>query len=97
MPLRGPFYSQCYVAAALAMMLGGAVDPDQARAVRLVGARRARALALFGLLWFGTLARPPGSTSMREMRAGSAPSATPSRAMVESLAAMCRPARACSG
>ncbi len=82
--LRAPFYSQCYVAAVLAMLLGGAViliKLGHDWSVLTGGV-----LALFGLLWFGLLQTAwfnQHLTCGRLRAFGHA-----SRAMVESLAAM---------
>ncbi|OHC98767.1 MAG: hypothetical protein A2885_17100 [Sphingopyxis sp. RIFCSPHIGHO2_01_FULL_65_24] len=82
--LRAPFYSQCYVAAVLAMMLGTAViliKQGHDWSVLAGGA-----LALFGLLWFGFLQTAWFNQHLvcgRLKAFGHA-----SRAMVESLAAM---------
>ena len=82
--LRAPFYSQCYVAAVLAMLLGSAViliklahDWSEIAGV---------ALALFGLLWFGFLQTAWFNQHLKCGRLRAFGHA--SRAMVESLAAM---------
>lgn len=82
--LRAPFYSQCYVAAVLAMMLGGAVilvklGHDWSL---LAGA----GLAFFGLLWFGFLQTAWFNQHLKCGRLRAFGHA--SRAMVESLVAM---------
>lgn len=82
--LRAPFYSQCYVAAVLAMMLGTAVilvKLGHDWAVLAGGA-----LALFGLLWFGFLQTAWFNQHLQCGRLKAFGHA--SRAMVESLAAM---------
>ena len=82
--LRGPFYSQCYVAAVLAMMLGGAVI-----LIKLAhdwSVLAGGALALFGLLWFGFLQTAWFNQHLKCGRLKAFGHA--SRAMVESLAAM---------
>lgn len=82
--LRAPFYSQCYVAAVLAMLLGGAVILIQLGHdwSVLVGA----GLALFGLLWFGFLQTAWFNQHLKCGRVRAFGHA--SRAMVESLVAM---------
>ncbi|MGQ2930563.1 MAG: hypothetical protein ACT6Q3_08825 [Sphingopyxis sp.] len=82
--LRAPFYSQCYVAAVLAMMLGIAViliKQGHDWSVLAGGA-----LALFGLLWFGFLQTAWFNQHLQCGRLKAFGHA--SRAMVESLAAM---------
>ena len=82
--LRAPFYSQCYVAAVLAMMLGTAViliKQGHDWSVLAGGA-----LALFGLLWFGFLQTAWFNQHLQCGRLKAFGHA--SRAMVESLAAM---------
>ncbi|QNO25473.1 hypothetical protein EEB18_011705 [Sphingopyxis sp. OPL5] len=82
--LRAPFYSQCYVAAVLAMMLGTAViliKQGHDWSVLAGGA-----LALFGLLWFGFLQTAWFNQHLKCGRLRAFGHA--SRAMVESLAAM---------
>ena len=82
--LRAPFYSQCYVAAVLAMMLGTAViliKQGHDWSVLAGGA-----LALFGLLWFGFLQTAWFNQHLQCGRLRAFGHA--SRAMVESLAAM---------
>jgi hypothetical protein len=82
--LRAPFYSQCYVAAVLAMMLGGAVI-----LVKLAhdwSVLAGGALALFGLLWFGFLQTAWFNQHLKCGRLRAFGHA--SRAMVESLVAM---------
>lgn len=82
--LRAPFYSQCYVAAVLAMMLGTAVilvKLGHDWAVLAGGA-----LALFALLWFGFLQTAWFNQHLQCGRLRAFGHA--SRAMVESLAAM---------
>ncbi len=82
--LRAPFYSQCYVAAVLAMMLGGAVI-----LIKLAhdwSVLAGGALALFGLLWFGFLQTAWFNQHLKCGRAKAFGHA--SRAMIESLIAM---------
>ena len=82
--LRAPFYSQCYVAAVLAMMLGGAVI-----LIKLAHDWSVLAgvgVALFGLLWFGSLQTAWFNQHLKCGRLRAFGHA--SRAMVESLAAM---------
>ena len=82
--LRAPFYSQCYVAAVLAMMLGGAVI-----LIKLAhdwSVLAGGALALFGLLWFGFLQTAWFNQHLKCGRLKAFGHA--SRAMVESLVAM---------
>ncbi|KTE37494.1 MULTISPECIES: hypothetical protein [unclassified Sphingopyxis] len=82
--LRAPFYSQCYVAAVLAMMLGGAVI-----LVKLAhdwSVLAGGALALFGLLWFGFLQTAWFNQHLKCGRLRAFGHA--SRAMIESLVAM---------
>lgn len=82
--LRAPFYSQCYVAAVLAMLLGTSViliKQGHGWAV-LTGA----ALALFGLLWFGFLQTAWFNQHLKCGRLKAFGHA--SRAMIESLIAM---------
>jgi hypothetical protein len=82
--LRAPFYSQCYVAAVLAMLLGTSViliKQGHDWAV-LTGA----ALALFGLLWFGFLQTAWFNQHLKCGRLKAFGHA--SRAMIESLIAM---------
>lgn len=82
--LRAPFYSQCYVAAVLAMLLGTAViliKLGHDWSVLTGGA-----LALFGLLWFGFLQTAWFNQHLKCGRLRAFGHA--SRAMVESLAAM---------
>lgn len=82
--LRAPFYSQCYVAAVLAMMLGGAVILIKLAHEWSVLA--GGALALVGLLWFGFLQTAWFNQHLKCRRPRAFGHA--SRAMVESLAAM---------
>lgn len=82
--LRAPFYSQCYVAAVLAMLLGGSViliklAHDWSVATGVV-------LAIFGLLWFGFLQTAWFNQHLKCGRLKAFGHA--SRAMVESLGAM---------
>ncbi|MBL8649372.1 MAG: hypothetical protein JNL35_03095 [Sphingopyxis sp.] len=82
--LRAPFYSQCYVAAVLAMKLGTAViliklGHDWSLLAGM-------ALALFGLLWFGFLQTAWFNQHLECGRLRAFGHA--SRAMVESLVAM---------
>lgn len=82
--LRAPFYSQCYVAAVLAMMLGGAVI-----LIKLAhdwSVLAGGALALVGLLWFGFLQTAWFNQHLQCGRLKAFGHA--SRAMVESLIAM---------
>lgn len=82
--LRAPFYSQCYVAAVLAMLLGGAVI-----LIKLAHGWSVLAgfgLALFGLLWFGFLQTVWFNQHLKCGRLHALGHA--SRAMVESLIAM---------
>ena len=82
--LRAPFYSQCYVAAVLAMMLGSAVI-----LIKLAhdwSVLAGGALALAGLLWFGFLQTAWFNQHLKCGRLRAFGHA--SRAMVESLAAM---------
>lgn len=82
--LRAPFYSQCYVAAVLAMMLGGAVI-----LIKLAhdwSVLAGGALALVGLLWFGFLQTAWFNQHLKCGRLAAFGHA--SRAMVESLIAM---------
>ena len=82
--LRAPFYSQCYVAAVLAMMLGTAViliKQGHDWSVLAGGA-----LALFGLLWFGFLQTAWFNQHLKCGRLRAFGHA--SRAMIESLLAM---------
>lgn len=82
--LRAPFYSQCYVAAVLAMMLGSAVI-----LIKLAHGWSVLAgagLAFFGLLWFGFLQTAWFNQHLKCGRLRAFGHA--SRAMVESLAAM---------
>ncbi len=82
--LRAPFYSQCYVAAVLAMMLGSAVI-----LIKLAHGWSVLAggtLALAGLLWFGFLQTAWFNQHLKCGRLRAFGHA--SRAMVESLAAM---------
>lgn len=82
--LRAPFYSQCYVAALLAIMLGSAVILIKlAQEWALIAGS---ALAIFGFLWFGFLQTAwfnQHLTCGRLRAFGHA-----SRAMLESLIAM---------
>ncbi|MGH6649774.1 MAG: hypothetical protein ACREB7_01450 [Sphingopyxis sp.] len=82
--LRAPFYSQCYVAAVLAMLLGGAVILIQLGHdwSVLVGT----SLALFGFLWFGFLQTAWFNQHLKCGRVRAFGHA--SRAMVESLVVM---------
>jgi len=82
--LRAPFYSQCYVAAVLAMTLGTAViliklGHDWSLLAGM-------GLALFGLLWFGFLQTAWFNQHLKCGRLRAFGHA--SRAMVESLVAM---------
>jgi hypothetical protein len=82
--LRAPFYSQCYTAAVLAMLLGGGViliklGHDWSEIVGVV-------VALFGLLWFGFLQTAWFNQHLKCGRLRAFGHA--SRAMVESLIAM---------
>ena len=82
--LRAPFYSQCYVAAVLAMLLGGGVI-----LIKLAhdwSVLAGGALALFGLLWFGFLQTAWLNQHLKCGRLKAFGHA--SRAMVESLVAM---------
>lgn len=82
--LRAPFYSQCYVAAVLAILLGTAViliKLAQGWSV-LAGF----AIVLFGLLWFGFLQTAWFNQHLKCGRLRAFGHA--SRAMIESLAAM---------
>ncbi len=82
--LRAPFYSQCYVAAVLAMLLGGGVI-----LIKLAhdwSVLAGGALALFGLLWFGFLQTAWFNQHLKCGRLKAFGHA--SRAMVESLVAM---------
>ena len=82
--LRAPFYSQCYVAAVLAMLLGTAVI-----LIKLAhdwSVLAGAALALFGLLWFGFLQTAWFNQHLKCGRLKAFGHA--SRAMVESLVAM---------
>ena len=82
--LRAPFYSQCYVAAVLAMLLGGGVI-----LIKLAhdwSVLAGAALALFGLLWFGFLQTAWFNQHLKCGRLKAFGHA--SRAMVESLVAM---------
>ena len=82
--LRAPFYSQCYVAAVLAMMLGSAVI-----LIKLAhgwSVLAGGALVLFALLWFGFLQTAWFNQHLKCGRLVAFGHA--SRAMVESLAAM---------
>jgi hypothetical protein len=82
--LRAPFYSQCYVAAVLAMMLGGAVI-----LIKLAhdwSVLAGGALALVGMLWFGFLQTAWFNQHLKCGRLKAFGHA--SRAMVESLIAM---------
>lgn len=82
--LRAPFYSQCYVAAVLAMLLGGGVI-----LIKLAhdwSVLAGGALALFGLLWFGFLQTAWFNQHLKCGRLRAFGHA--SRAMVESLVAM---------
>ncbi len=82
--LRAPFYSQCYVAAVLAMLLGTGVILIKLGhdGTVLAGA----ALAIFGLLWFGFLQTAWFNQHLKCGRLRAFGHA--SRAMVESLVAM---------
>ena len=82
--LRAPFYSQCYVAAVLAMMLGGAVILIKLGHDWPVLA--GGALMLLGLLWFGFLQTAWFNQHLKCGRLRAFGHA--SRAMVESLVAM---------
>lgn len=82
--LRAPFYSQCYVAAVLAMLLGGGVI-----LIKLAhdwSVLAGGALAVFGLLWFGFLQTAWFNQHLKCGRLRAFGHA--SRAMVESLVAM---------
>ena len=82
--LRAPFYSHCYVAAVLAMLLGGGVI-----LIKLAhdwSVLAGGALALFGLLWFGFLQTAWFNQHLKCGRLKAFGHA--SRAMVESLVAM---------
>jgi len=82
--LRAPFYSQCYIAAVLAMLLGGGVI-----LIKLAhdwSVLAGGALALFGLLWFGFLQTAWFNQHLKCGRLRAFGHA--SRAMVESLVAM---------
>ena len=82
--LRAPFYSQCYVAAVLAMMLGSAVT-----LIKLAhdwSVLAGGALVLFALLWFGFLQTAWFNQHLKCGRLKAFGHA--SRAMVESLAVM---------
>ncbi len=82
--LRAPFYSQCYVAAVLAMMLGSAVI-----LIKLAhdwSVLAGGALVLFALLWFGFLQTAWFNQHLKCGRLKAFGHA--SRAMVESLAVM---------
>ena len=82
--LRAPFYSQCYVAAVLAMLLGAGVI-----LIKLAhdwSVLAGGALALFGLLWFGFLQTAWFNQHLKCGRLKAFGHA--SRAMVESLVAM---------
>lgn len=82
--LRAPFYSQCYVAAVLAMLLGGGVI-----LIKLAhdwSVLAGGALTLFGLLWFGFLQTAWFNQHLKCGRLKAFGHA--SRAMVESLVAM---------
>jgi hypothetical protein len=82
--LRAPFYSQCYVAALLAIMLGSAVILIKlADEWALIAGS---ALAIFGLLWFGFLQTAWFNQHLKCGRLRAFGHA--SRAMVESLVAM---------
>jgi hypothetical protein len=82
--LRGPFYSQCYVAALLAILLGSGELLIRLghKWSLLAGA----ALILFALLWFGTLQTAWFNQHLKCGRLRAFGQA--SRAMIESLAAM---------
>ena len=82
--LRGPFYSQCYVAAVLAMLFGIAVI-----LIKLAhdwSVLAGGTLAIFGLLWFGFLQTAWFNQHLKCGRLRAFGHA--SRAMVESLIAM---------
>ncbi|AJA10675.1 hypothetical protein SKP52_19030 [Sphingopyxis fribergensis] len=82
--LRAPFYSQCYTAAVLAMLLGGGVI-----LIKLGhdwSALAGVALTFFGLLWFGFLQTAWFNQHLKCGRLRAFGHA--SRAMVESLIAM---------
>lgn len=82
--LRAPFYSQCYVAAVLAMLLGGGVI-----LIKLAhdwSVLAGGGLAVFGLLWFGFLQTAWFNQHLKCGRLRAFGHA--SRAMVESLVAM---------
>ena len=82
--LRAPFYSQCYVAAVLAMLLGGGVI-----LIKLAhdwSVLAGGTLAIFGLLWFGFLQTAWFNQHLKCGRLKAFGHA--SRAMVESLVAM---------
>jgi hypothetical protein len=82
--LRAPFYSQCYVAAVLAMLLGaGVILIKLAQDWSVIAGM---ALALFGLLWFGFLQTAWFNQHLKCGRLKAFGHA--SRAMVESLVAM---------
>lgn len=82
--LRAPFYSQCYVAALLAIMLGSAVILIKlAQEWALIAGG---ALAIFGFLWFGFLQTAWFNQHLKCGRLRAFGHA--SRAMVESLIAM---------
>jgi len=82
--LRAPFYSQCYAAAVLAMLLGGGVILIKLGHDWSVLA--GGSLALFGLLWFGFLQTAWFNQHLKCGRLRAFGHA--SRAMVESLGAM---------
>ena len=82
--LRAPFYSQCYVAALLAIMLGSAVILIKlAQEWALIAGS---ALAIFGFLWFGLLQTAWFNQHLKCGRLRAFGHA--SRAMLESLIAM---------
>ncbi|MDO9369612.1 MAG: hypothetical protein Q7T68_13675 [Sphingopyxis sp.] len=82
--LRGPFYSQCYVAALLAILLGsGELLIRLGHEWSLLAGA---ALILFALLWFGTLQTAWFNQHLKCGRLRAFGQA--SRAMIESLAAM---------
>ena len=82
--LRAPFYSQCYVAAVLAMLLGGGVI--LIKLAHYWSEIAGVVLLLFGLLWFGFLQTAWFNQHLECGRLRAFGHA--SRAMVESLAAM---------
>lgn len=82
--LRAPFYSQCYVAAVLSMLLGGA--ELLIRLGHLWSALTGMGLALVGLIWFGILQTEWFNQHLKCGRLKAFGYA--SRAMVESLIAV---------